>query len=368
VMVADIDRHRDTETPDTETPQTDPAAIPAQRGAERRVSVVIPTTGRPSLHDAASSALAQIPAPLEVIVVVDGTVGASRPGAVEPVEPSALVALGGLACDRRVRVVATGGGAGPAGARMIGAGRASAEVVAFLDDDDEWCPGKLAAQLEAYAGAAARVRYPVVTCRAAVVDWAGADRGIQPRAVFDGTGELADYLFRRRDVRGLGFVMGASTLLCGRDLLTEVPFDPTLRLHEDWDWLLRVTARPDSELVMIPAPAVRYRLSRPADSASRPAGGWEVGLGLADRWELAGQARGDFLLGISAGMAMERGEWRAASRLAARAARGRGGRPGRAAWSAFAVQALVPTRLVNGAGRVLTAGASRRAGRRAHGQ
>ena len=51
--------------------------------------------------------------------------------------------------DGRVRVVALPVSVGGSDARNRGVDAADGEWIAFLDDDDEWFPGKLQAQLEA---------------------------------------------------------------------------------------------------------------------------------------------------------------------------------------------------------------------------
>ncbi len=101
------------------------------------VSVVIATYNR---HEhckrAIDSVLNQTHAPLEVIVVDDG----STP----PFE------------DARVRVIRTPqntksmfGWASPGYVRTLGMKEAKGDYIAFLDDDDEWLPNKLEIQLQA---------------------------------------------------------------------------------------------------------------------------------------------------------------------------------------------------------------------------
>src|SRR3954466_8894778 len=91
------------------------------QGALARITVVVPTIGRPSL-DVLLDALAAAsgPRPAELILVDDRPAG-------EPLQP-----------DRPglppVRVVRTGGG-GPARAGNLGWRTARPEGIAFLDDD-----------------------------------------------------------------------------------------------------------------------------------------------------------------------------------------------------------------------------------------
>jgi glycosyltransferase involved in cell wall biosynthesis len=103
------------------------------------ITVVIATHERgEDCREAVASALAQNPLPLEVLICDDGS------GAV------AEALLRSLATeDGRVRYLRVDPSAGrPAPARNLGIDEARGEWVAFLDDDDRWLPGKLAAQTE----------------------------------------------------------------------------------------------------------------------------------------------------------------------------------------------------------------------------
>jgi glycosyltransferase involved in cell wall biosynthesis len=107
------------------------------------VSVIIATHKRPDACRAAvESVLAQSPLPLEVLVVDD----ASPPGVADELRAW-------CASQESVTFVGLTENHGPAGARNAGIARARAEWIAFLDDDDRWLPGKLAAQwVEAETG------------------------------------------------------------------------------------------------------------------------------------------------------------------------------------------------------------------------
>ncbi len=124
----------------------------AERGLDRlRVSVVIPTHDRAALVGRAlRSVLAQTVGDLEVIVVDDGsTDGTARVVADWP--------------DPRVRLVRFDRCRGVAAARNEGIRQARADLVAFLDSDDEWLPEKLERQL-ARLEAATDPRVTTVFC------------------------------------------------------------------------------------------------------------------------------------------------------------------------------------------------------------
>lgn len=98
------------------------------------VSVIIPAFGRQeSLALAIRSALAQLGAQDEVLVVDDG----SSPAITLPDIPSPQAAVRLIRSDRNL---------GAAGARNLGIDRATKPLIAFLDSDDLWMDGKLAAQ------------------------------------------------------------------------------------------------------------------------------------------------------------------------------------------------------------------------------
>lgn len=105
------------------------------------VSVVVPTRDRPELLRAAVRAILSqdYPGPVEVVVVFD-----------QSAPDESLTGLGS-GPDRAVRVIRNVRTQGLAGARNSGTLAAQGELVAFCDDDDEWLPGKLAAQVDALA-------------------------------------------------------------------------------------------------------------------------------------------------------------------------------------------------------------------------
>lgn len=94
------------------------------------VSVIVPTCDRPALLERAlRSIAAQEFAPLEIIVVDDA--GSQHHDLVQHTDRLDISS---------VQVVANAHGKGVSGARNTGANLAAGEVLAFLDDDDEWLP------------------------------------------------------------------------------------------------------------------------------------------------------------------------------------------------------------------------------------
>ena len=211
-----------------------------------KISVIIPTAGRPDLVTrAVNSALGQSFNEIEVIVVVDGY------------NQDTVAALSCIA-DPRLRILQNPSCLGPGGARNRGAEEARGIWLAFLDDDDEWLPKKLERQLDA-----ARVHTGpvVVTCLSHVINSSG--NFIWPREIYDNNGPFEEYLFDRRSLfKGEAFVPTPS-LLMSRELFNAFKF-PALSHHEDWDLLLRLLKIGRAKLVTLDEPLaiVHYEESR----------------------------------------------------------------------------------------------------------
>lgn len=295
------------------------------------LTVIIPTLGRSTLGTAVMSAVTQDPSPVEVIIVVDG--------------PDAAVVPADIFSLPQVRVVVTGGGRGPSGARMDGVRASTSSLVAFLDDDDEWLPGKLSAQLKLFRVLRERFAFPVVSCRAYVIMHGGFVKEVAPTTVFSEGESLPAFMFNRRKVLMDGFVMGSSTLLASRALLQLEPWNEQLRLHEDWEWLLRVSRRNDSIVAMHDDPLIKYLIQVPENAASCPRGGWRDSVAFADDSGFTPRTRGDFLLCVTAGMAIAHGERSDAARVALLAART--ARAGIKAWLVFGLQMFFPKSILN---------------------
>ena len=104
---------------------------------EQLVSVVIPTFNRPkTLTRAIGSVLDQTYNSFEILVVDDS-----------PNQNSAEEVVKGFNNDC-IRYIPNSRKKGANGARNTGILAAKGEYIAFLDDDDEWLPGKLGSQVE----------------------------------------------------------------------------------------------------------------------------------------------------------------------------------------------------------------------------
>lgn len=288
------------------------------------VSVIIPTVDRPTVRAAVMSALNQTCLPLEVIVVVDRSDGC------------VLQALNEL--RDKIKVVFSGG-VGPSGARMYASLEANGEIIAFLDDDDTWFPEKLERQLSMWPEGNAK-KHTLISSRAVTIGPGGEVLRTVPTRLIAPGERVASYLFRRSSIKYWEGAMHPSTLICDRDLLTVEPWDPSLLLHEDWDWVLRVGARHDVEILMSPdvltgmAIGDMKSLSRSADW--RPSFSWLKRCAQ----QFTPRELGDFVLGHTAVIAIRFGDRRASLRLAGYALTK--GRPGLYSWLVWLLNLISP--------------------------
>lgn len=169
-------------------------------------TIIIPVfNGGRFLAAALESCLAQDYDPIEVIVVDDGSTdnSAEIAGSYEDVRY--------LHQSNR----------GPAAARNTGLGEARGRLIAFLDSDDVMLPNKISVQAEHL-----RV-HPETGCVLARQELV-VDPGVAPPRWMMGP-QAPDAV--------------AISMLVLREVFTTVgPFDPSFRVHEDVEWLMRARA------------------------------------------------------------------------------------------------------------------------------
>jgi glycosyltransferase involved in cell wall biosynthesis len=197
------------------------------------IGVVVPTRQRPvELRRALSAILAQdYPGSLEVVLVYDGV----------PVDESLA--------EGAVRAIPNARNPGLAGARNTGILTLGSDLVAFCDDDDEWLPGKLRAQVDALAAS-------------------GADFATSSVIVaYEGTESVrlagTELVTHERLLRSRMSMLHSSTFVVRRTFLHEIGLvdeDVPAGQGEDWDLLLRASwVRP---IVHVDAPFVRVAWGR----------------------------------------------------------------------------------------------------------
>ncbi len=240
------------------------------------VSVVVPTYNRAHLIGRTlASILAQTYAPVEIVIVDDGSTDGTRE----------LIArdYGG---DARVRYVYQDNG-GPASARNAGFAHVRGDYVALLDSDDTWAPWKLSLQIRCMErhrdlgmtwtdmemidvdGRVAHHAYLRQMYHA--YHWFTDDqifpRSVALREIAPELGEVVgDARLRIGNIFSkmiMGSLVHTSTVVLRRDRLARVKgFDESLRYSgEDYDFHLR-TAR-EGLVGLLDLPAIRYQQGMP---------------------------------------------------------------------------------------------------------
>jgi glycosyltransferase involved in cell wall biosynthesis len=180
------------------------------------VSVVVPVFNAAAyIAGALRSVFAQTFTDFEVIVVDDGS------------DDHAALTRALAEFDGRIHYFRQPN-SGPAKARNTGVAKATGELVAFLDADDEWLPEKLARQVKYFQD------HP--------------DTGLLHAAVVDGTPDSAIGGPPRHafcELFHTDFFIRTLTVMMPRRVFTEAGgFDERREIHvEDWDLWLRIAAR-----------------------------------------------------------------------------------------------------------------------------
>lgn len=210
-------------------------------------SVIVPAYNRAlTVERAIDSCLRQTFSDIEIIVVDDGSSD----------DTAAAVAR---CADPRVTYIHQSN-RGASAARNRGAAAARGEFLAFLDSDDEFLAGKLAA-FHAAIASAGRPAWETVWYSPLYFDRGRGNRMIKPHRPIAAGEAVGDYLF------AYDGMMQTSTLVVSRELFLRVGFDESLRNLEDLDLCLRLGDEA-AAIRMLDAPLVIWHDDKPENRLS----------------------------------------------------------------------------------------------------
>jgi glycosyltransferase involved in cell wall biosynthesis len=207
------------------------------------VSVIIPAYNARFLGEAIQSVLDQTYRDFELIVVDDGSPG------------SAIKDI----CNSfpEVRYIRQAN-AGPSVARNLGIREARAELIAFLDDDDIWLPGKLKDQILVYENLPDRQEVGLLYTG----QYMFSGETIYGAKVDSANGMIYPYLLFGQ------FIGSCSSVLIPKKVFDEVGnFNPSLICTQDFELFLRIARH--KMIYSIDKPLIKYR-TRPDQISKDP--------------------------------------------------------------------------------------------------
>jgi glycosyltransferase involved in cell wall biosynthesis len=226
------------------------------------VSIVIPTFNRRIQVLQALESIANQSYPhLEAIVVDD----ASTDDTIEAIEAGRF--------PMPVQIVRLDKNSGPSEARNRGIAEATGDYIAFLDSDDRWLPEKIALQV-AVAERSSNPNLVLIYTQAVIRR--RNETVVRPLRSIRAGENVADYLFLA------GGYFAQSSILVSAALARTIGFAAHLRLHEDWDWYMRLRQQ-NVDFMMVPSALCVIDDCRTSGraSAAQPA----LSLSLAAVWQ-----------------------------------------------------------------------------------
>ncbi|MCC5894489.1 MAG: glycosyltransferase family 2 protein [Alkalibacterium sp.] len=221
------------------------------------ISVVIPTTDRIDfLTRAVSSVLNQELQAFELVVVIDGKSSDSVSYLREIKKNSKVI----------VKYFETNNKVGGSEARNIGVKMSSGDLVALMDDDDEWFKTKLKSQYDLIIKNNINSDRPFLCFTSLLTYNSIEDKKLKklPNTNYSDFGKfrLIDYLFETDGLKNIGFIQ-SSTILVPRWLIKKTPFTKGLPKHQDWDWLLKIDKEYNLSIIQVESVQIIYHSDVP---------------------------------------------------------------------------------------------------------
>jgi glycosyltransferase involved in cell wall biosynthesis len=202
-----------------------------------KISVIIPTyNGEKYISQAINSVLAQTYKDYEIIVVDDGSTDATW---------QILGTYG-----QKIRTFSKPNG-GPGSARNLGIRNAAGSYLAFLDQDDEWLPDRLAAEVDILDK---RPEVALVFADANICSAEGAITGTTFSYVKPRRGKIFKQLYRNNFIANLTVLVRKSCFV----ELGELDQSGRMMISDDYNMWLRIAAHYPVEYV--DRPLARYRI------------------------------------------------------------------------------------------------------------
>lgn len=196
---------------------------------KKNISVIIPTIGRESIVIALQSILSQTYAVKEIIISYDGD---SLAEFYELIRNNFFELLD----SNIIRIINVGPYSGGNVARQKGIEASCCDYIALLDDDDFWLDDHIE---DLVINIEDTDRLYLIACGAYIKEKNNNIKSL-PKRMINPHESICEYLFKVNNViLNCGFLQ-SSLILFSKRLALEIPFDITLKYHQDIDWFMRL--------------------------------------------------------------------------------------------------------------------------------
>lgn len=248
------------------------------------VTVIIPTILRESFFESYSSVILQGGIVDEILIGVD-----------LPEDHKELCKLRTFLDNQKVltNVYISGGDKGAGYIRQHLTKLAKSEWIAYLDDDDIFLENKLETQVKAAKNNSANV----ISSRFSYINVCGKiTYKYAPKELLTHDIDISDYLFKARSLNLGRNVLETSTLLVNKKCIASTNWNPILKRHQDWDFVLRLSK---AGFKIYHTPEVLSHIRLPSNKGISSSNDWQSSLDWfnQNRGLFTEQAAVDFLIG-----------------------------------------------------------------------
>ncbi|EPO5345753.1 glycosyltransferase family 2 protein [Klebsiella michiganensis] len=212
------------------------------------VTVVIPTIGRESIYLSIDSVLSQTYKVTNIIICYDGN-------DFEDFILELSSYYSDLIDKKIIIILNVGPFSGGNVARQRGIEVSNSRFIALLDDDDIWERQHIE---DLFSFITPDTENVLLSSCATIIEEGKKDLSVPPRMI-NNNESIPDYLFRVNGIKlDCGFIQ-SSLMIFTRELAIKVPFDISLKYHQDIDWLLRLSnSKIKFSYIQSPNHTVRY--------------------------------------------------------------------------------------------------------------
>ncbi|BBK11385.1 MULTISPECIES: glycosyltransferase family 2 protein [Klebsiella] len=221
------------------------------------VSAVIPTIGRDSVFKTIESVLKQEIPVNEIVLCYDGD-------DFDVFERKVSERLPGR---ENIKIINCGPFNGGNNARQTGIENSNSSYIALLDDDDEWLSHHTQEFIHAIKDKITFADFIFYSSGVFLIE-DGLKIGERPGRMKINNESFSEYIFVKKSFNWESGFIQSSIMIFSRALAEAIPFDKSLRFHQDIDWILKVQ-RSGLDYLYIQNPMKTVLYYSTADSVSK---------------------------------------------------------------------------------------------------